>query len=250
MSLSRSVSRSNRVALPLGLLGIVAAVAACSANQPPPAAPPTGLAHGSTERVGSTMMQPGEPAAAPAVASESIATAPVSDAQLASLDDAHLAAVIQAASNRATRIARVEESRGADRDVKRFAHELSASHAEAESRFEERLSQLGIEPASGPVSEQVRTEVESSGLAALRSAHGKELDRAYVDQQLQELTGALTLVLRASGQITRPELRAAVDGLRARLERNAREARDIRDALLSGKTSWRPDAYDPDKVQR
>jgi predicted outer membrane protein len=249
MRLPRSVSRSNRVML-LGIPGIVAALVACSANQPPPAAPASSLARTAPERSGATMMQPSERAAAPAMVSESSAAAPVSDAQLASLDDAHLAAVIQAASNRATRIARVEESRGADRDVKRFAHELAASHADAESRFEEKLSQLGIEPASGPVSDQVRTEVESSGLAALRSAHGKDLDRAYVDQQLQELTGALTLVLRANGQISRPELRAAVDGLRARLERNAREARDIRDALVSGKTSWRPDAYDPDKVQR
>ena len=185
------------------------------------------------------MMQPSEPSA----------PAPVSDAQLAGLDDAHLVAVIQAVSHRATRIARVEETRGADRDVKRFAHDLAASHADAENRFEERLSQLGVEPASGPVSDQVKTEVES-GLAPLRSARGKDLDRVYVDQQLRELTSALTMVVRAAGQVTRPELKAVIDGLRATLERNAREARDIRDALTSGKTGWRPDAYDPDKVQR
>jgi predicted outer membrane protein len=227
------------VTVPLGVLGIIAALAACSASQPPSAAPASGLAQPATEPIGATMMQP----------SDRVAAAPVSDAQLASLDDAHLVAVIQAVSSRATRIARVEESRGSDRDVKRFARELTATHADAEIRFEERLSKLGIEPASGPVSDQVRTEVES-GLDPLRSARGKDLDRVYVDQQLHELTGALTMVVRAAGQVTRPELRAAIDGLRASLERNAREARDIRDSLLSGKTGWQPDAYDPDKVQR
>ena len=239
MSLYGRVFRSNRVSLPLGIVGIVAALAACSANPPPPAAPPSGLAQAATERAGSTMMQPSEPTA----------PTPVSDAQLASLDDAHLVAVIQAVSHRAALIARVEESRGADRDVKRFAYELAASHADAEHRFEERLSQLGVEPASGPVSDQMRTEVES-GLAPLRSARAKDLDRVYVDQQVRDLTSALTIVVRAAGQVTRPELRAVIDGLRATLERNAREARDIRDALTSGTTGWRPDAYDPDRVQR
>jgi predicted outer membrane protein len=118
----------------------------------------------------------------------------------------------------------VEEARGADRDVKRFARELAASHADAENRFEERLSKLGIEPASGPVSDQVRTEVES-GLAPLRSARGKDLDRVYVDQQLRELTSELALVMRAAGQVTRPDLRAVIDGLRAPRSRGTRARR-------------------------
>jgi hypothetical protein len=108
---------------------------------------------------------------------------------------------------------------------------------------------MGIAPASGPVSDQVRTEADTE-LAPLRSAHGKDLDRIYVDQQVRELTRALERVGLASRHVTRPELRAVIDGVRARLERDAREARAIRDTLLSGKTDWRPDAYDPDKVQR
>ncbi len=63
-----------------------------------------------------------------------------------------------------------------------------------------------------------------------------KLDRLYADEQLRELTRALEVVLRASAHVTRPELRATVDGLRARIERDARAARDIRDALTSGKT--------------
>jgi hypothetical protein len=252
MSLLDTAHHSHHLTHPLGIIGIFVAMAACTANQPPPAAPPSSLTQATPERLGSTMMQPsdqGATAPAPAVASDSSAPGPVSDAQLASLDDAHLVGVIQAIDDRAARIARVEEGRGADREVKRVARDLAASHVDAEARFQARLSQLGVEPASGPVSDQVRTEVEI-GLAPLRSARGKDLDRAYVDAQLWELTRAVDLVARAATHITRPEVRAAVDGLRARLEVSVREARDIREALLHGKTEWRPDAYDPDKVQR
>jgi predicted outer membrane protein len=251
MSHPNSAPRSNCAMLPMGIVALVVTMAACAASQPPPLPPPSSQA--TPERLGSTMMQPTDEGAAPAPAvpieSNAPAPAPVSDAQLASLDDAHLAAVIQEVDDRAVRIARVGETRATDPDVKRFARDVATSHIDAQNRFRARLSQLGIEPASGPVSDQASAEVGGER-GSLRSARGKDLDRAYVDQQLRELIRASELVDRAVANVRSPELTAAVEGLRSRLAMNVRQARAIQEAVLAGKTDRRPDAYDPDKFAR
>jgi hypothetical protein len=238
-------------AIPMGVFTAVLSLGACSPSQPPPASPPASLAQAAPERVGATMMQPSNEGAgpAPAVAEGAAVRVPVSDAQLASLDDAHLAGLVQAINDGAIRIALVGERRVTDREVKLFAHDVATTRLDGANKLHARLSELGIEPASGPVSEQVRTEV-GGDLATLPGARGQGFDRGYVEGQLRELAQADELVGRIAGYVRSPELREALDGLRARLESNVRQARAIREAVVNGKTNWRPDAYDPDKVQR
>lgn len=235
----------------LGVFAAVVTMVACNPNQPPPAPPPSSLARAAPERLGSTMMQPSDQEASPAhaVASSPTERAAVSEDQLAALDDAHLAGLVQAANDGAIRIARVGESRVADHAVKRFAHEVATSHLAADSRLRARLSELAIESAGGPVSEQVRTDV-GGDLVALAGARGQDFDRAYVEGQLRDLAWAAELVGRVAGHVRSTELREAFEGLRAKLDASLRRAQALREAVIKGTTNWRPDAYDPDKVQR
>jgi predicted outer membrane protein len=197
-------------------------------------------------------MQPSDRGVAPAVIAPRAFTehTQVSDAQLATLDDAHIAGLIEEVNDGAARLANVGDRRVTDHEVKRFAHELAAKHLAAQTMLRTRLSELGIEPASGPVSEQVRLDV-GGDLDALPSSSGQDFDRAYVDGQLRNLTRATELLDRIIGEVKGSERTAAVvEVLRSRLDADIRGAETLRDSLRNGTTNERPDAFDPDKSVR
>jgi predicted outer membrane protein len=251
MTHTKSAHRSSYATIPIGIFAAVVTMGACTTNQPPFSAPPSSAAQEAQPRYGATMMQPSDRGAHPAVTAtrSSTARAPVSDAELATLDDAHLAGLIEEVNDGAERFASVGERRVTGRQVKRFAHDLAARHAAAQSRFLVRLAQLGIEPASGPVSEQVHAD-DGADLETLPGRAGQDFDRAYVDGQLRDLTRAAALLGRIIGRVQRPDLTAALEDLRSRLDAGIRGAESFRDSLLEGTTNRTPDAYDPDKLQR
>jgi predicted outer membrane protein len=251
MTHTKSAPRSSYATIPIGILATVFTMGACTTNQPPSSAPPSSAAQEAQPRYGATMMQPSDRGAGPALTAtrSSSAGAPVSDAELATLDYAHLAGLIEEVNDGAERFASVGERRVTGRQVKRFAHDLATRHAAAKSRFLVRLAQLGIEPASGPVSEQVHADDEGD-LETLPGRAGQDFDRAYLDGQLRDLTRAADLLGRIIGRVQRPDLMAALEDLRSRLNADIRVAESLRDSLLEGATNRTPDAYDPDKLQR
>ena len=143
----------------------------------------------------------------------------------------------------------VGKKRVTDHQVKRLAHGIAATQIAAQTRLRARLSELGIEPARGPFSEQVRRDV-GSDLDALPSASGQGLDRAYVDGQLGDLTRAAELLGRITGHLRDPGLAEALQWLASGLDADIRGAQSLRDSLQEGTTNRRPDAYDPDKSSR
>jgi predicted outer membrane protein len=250
----KTLPRSNHAAIQIGVFAAVIALGACTTNQPPSSPPPSSVAHAARPRYGATMMQPSVRGVqgggrAATSAPSSTAPKPVSEAELATLDDAHLSGLIEEVNDGAARFASLGERRVTDHKVKRFAHDLVSRHVATQSKFRDRLVQLGIDPASGPLREQVRAEV-GRDLEALPSARGEDFDRAYVDGQLRDLTRAADLLDRIIGHVQRPDLRAAVEDLRSRLDADIRGAESLRDSLHAGTTNRRPDAYDPDKFER
>jgi predicted outer membrane protein len=246
-----SAHRSSCAAVPVVLVAVLAGIGACSPAQPPPSSPPTAMARPAPERTGSTMMQPGSRDAVerapgdPVVATNPATSSP--EGNVASLDDAHLAALVQTANDRAIRVARLGESRVTDREVKRLAHDVATSHLDAQNKLRARLAALGIEPASSTGSDQMHTDV-GGDLVTLQSTHGKAFDSAYVDAQVRELGRAVELIDRVAEHIKSPELKEAVEGMRSKLEMNMRLVRSVREAVRSGTTNLRHDAFDPDKV--
>jgi predicted outer membrane protein len=251
MTHNNAAPRSSYATIPIGVFAAVITMSACTANQPPSSPPPSSTVQAVPQRYGATMMQPSGQAAerATRAVGTSIARTPVSDAQLATLDDAHLAGIIEEATDGAARLARVGEGRVTDHKVKRFAHSIAAMQIAAKTRLRARLSELGIEPVSGPVSEQVRLDVVSD-LDTLPSASGEDLDRAYVDGQLRDLTRAAELLGRLIGHLKDPGLTEALEWLGSGLDADIRGAQSLRDSLLAGTTNQQPDAYDPDKRSR
>jgi predicted outer membrane protein len=255
MTHKHAAPRSSYATIPTGVFAAVVTMSACTANQPPSLPPPSSMAQATPDHYGATMMQPmmqpGDQAAGQttAGAGSSSEPAPLSDTQLAALDDAHLAGIIEEVTDGAARFARVGEKRVTDHQVKRFAHGIAAKQIAAQTRLRARLSELGIEPARGPFSEQVRRDV-GSDLDALPSASGQDLDRAYVDGQLRDLTRAAELLGRLTGHLRDPGLVEALQWLGSGLDADIRGAQSLRDSLQKGTTNRRPDAYDPDKSSR
>ena len=247
---NKGVLRSSCASIPIGVFTAVVTMGACNSSQaPPPVAPASSAPQATPERYGATLMQPSDQGVAPAVIAARAFTehTPVSDAQLATLDAAHIAGRIEEVNDGAARLANVGDRRVIDHEVKRFAHEIAAKHLAAQTMLRTRLSELGIEPASGPVSEQVRADV-GDDLDALPSSSGQDFDRAYVDGQLRNLTRAAELLDRIIGRVKGSELTAAmVEVLRSRLDADIRGAQTLRDSLRNGTTNEHPDAFDPDK---
>jgi hypothetical protein len=247
----RGAHWSSYVAIPMGIFATIVTTAACASKQAPPSPPPSSAAPTAPDRYGATMMQPSDQATGQAVrvAASPLDPPPTSDAQLATLDDAHLAGLIEEVDDGVVRLASAGERRATDHQVKRFAHDIAAKHLAATSGLRARFSQLGLQPASGPVSEQARVDV-GGDLATLPSAKGQDFDRAYVDGQRRELARAAELVGRIMGHVESPEFADALEQLRSRLAADVRGARSLDDSLRKGTTNERPDAYDPDKSRR
>jgi putative membrane protein len=255
MILNKGAPRSSYASVPIGVFAAVVAMGACTSSQPPPVAPASSAPQATPERYGATLMQPSEPsdpAVAPAVIVPRVLTehTAVSDAQLATLDDAHIAGLVEEVNDGAARLANVGDRRATDQEVKRFAHEIAAKHLAAQTMLRTRVSELHIEPATGAVSEQVRVDV-GGDLDILPSSSGQDFDRAYVDGQLRNLTRAAELLDRITGRVKGSELTApVVEALRSKLDADIRGAQTLRDSLRNGTTNERPDAFDPDKVRR
>jgi putative membrane protein len=244
---------SSCASVPMGVLTAVFMLGACSSSQPPPMAPVSSAppARPEPEPYGATLMQPSEPEVprVAAVPHAAIEHAPVSDAQLAALDDAHVAGLIQEVNDGTAALASVGERRVTDHEVKRFAHAIATTHLAAQTMLRTRLSELGIEPASSPVSAQVAADVRAE-LDALPTATGPDFDRAYVDGQLQSLTRAAELIERVAARVQGSGRTATVvEVLRSRLDADIRGAQSLRDSLRAGTTNERPDSFDPDKFK-
>jgi predicted outer membrane protein len=254
---NKGALRSSYASIPLGIFTAVVTMSACGSSQPPPQAPASSTAQAAPDRFGATLMQPSDPqpstpeVARPVVVPRAFTEeTPVSDAQLATLDDAHIAGLVEEVNDGAARLANVGDRRVTDHEVKRFAHEIAAKHLAAQTMLRTRLSELGIEPASGPVSEQVRVDVQGD-LDTLPSATGQDFDRVYVDGQLRNLTRAAELLDRITARVKGSDRMASViDALRTRLDADIRGAQSLRDSLRNGTTNERPDAFDPDKSHR
>jgi putative membrane protein len=149
---------------------------------------------------------------------------------VSSLNDAQLAAVVQAINQGEIQEAQLAQQRAANPDVKRFARDMMTSHRNIMNEDQSVLSQAQITPSDNAVSQQLRTDSQSQ-MSTLEGMRGKDFDREYIDSQIKDHNKAIELIDRIIPNVKNPQLKAQLQNARPRLEAHLREAERVQQKL-------------------
>lgn len=155
---------------------------------------------------------------------------------VSSLNDAQLAAVIQAINQGEIQEAQLAEQRATSPEVKRFARDMMTSHRNIMSEDQSVLSQAQITPSDNAVSQQLRTDSQGE-MSTLEGMRGRDFDREYVDSQIKDHNKAIELLDRIIPNVKNPQLKAQLQNARPRLEAHLRQAERVQQKLQQGSTN-------------
>jgi predicted outer membrane protein len=163
------------------------------------------------------------------------------EAELSQLDDAQLAAVVQAVNDGEIRIAQLVESRTTNADVKRLAHELLVSHQVLLSKDRALWARLNLTPSASAISARVDADTQNE-VALLTGVRGDSFDRDYVELQVQDQNSAIELVGRIIPDLKRADFKAGLKSARSKLEGHLRMAESTQESLAGkGVTDRQPE---------
>jgi putative membrane protein len=158
---------------------------------------------------------------------------------VSSLNDAQLAAVIQAIHQDQMQEAQLAEQRATSPELKRYARDMVNSHRNIMNENQSVLSQAQITPSDNAVSQQLRTDAQNE-MSTLEGLRGRDFDREYLDDQIRNHNKAIELVDRIVPNIKNPQLKAHLQSVRTRLEGHLREAERIQQKMQQGSTNKQP----------
>jgi putative membrane protein len=158
---------------------------------------------------------------------------------VSTLNDAQLAAVVQAIHQDQLQEAQLAEQRAASPEVKRYARDMVNAHRNVMNENQSVLSQAQITPSDNAISQQLRTDSQNE-MSTLEGLRGRDFDREYLDDQIRDHNKALELVDRIVPNIKNPQLKAHLQHARMRLEAHLREAEKLQQKMQQGSTSKQP----------
>jgi putative membrane protein len=162
-----------------------------------------------------------------------------SNAQLSQLNDAQIAAVLEALNDGEIRIAEMAEATTSKPEVRRLAHELSVDHQAMLSKEKGLWSRLHITPQANPVSGQLDSDTQTD-VTKLTAAQGDQFDREYVDMQVRAHHQAIDLIDRLLPYVKNNEIRSDLEAARPKLEMHLRMAQQVSDSMKKGVTERQP----------
>jgi putative membrane protein len=153
-----------------------------------------------------------------------------------SLNDAQVAAVVNALNLGEIQEAQVAVSKAKSPDVKRFAQHMLTDHRDMQSKDAALLSRLQITPSENAVSNQLKTDAQNE-LSTLQNVTGRDFDREYIDSQVRAHNQALELIDRTMSSVKSSDLRNELQKARSKIEEHLREAERIQQSLQQGTTT-------------
>jgi putative membrane protein len=149
---------------------------------------------------------------------------------VSALDDAQLAAVLQAINATEVQAAQVAVNRASSPEVKRFARQMLDQHRGMQAHTNAMFQRLQIVPSENAISNQLRSDSQSE-ISMLQGERGKDFDRAYVDAQVRDHNKMLELIDRMIPNAKNPELRTGLQNDRAKIESHLREIEHAQQSL-------------------
>jgi putative membrane protein len=166
-------------------------------------------------------------------------TASAMGTDVSSLNDAQLAAVVQALNQGEVLEAQLAQNKAVSPNTKRFAKEMMNVHREMQNRTNALLARLQMSPSESPVSTRLKTDVQNE-TATLQTMRGRDFDRDYVDAQVRNHNKALELLDRITPIVKNPDLKAALASDRLQVEEHLRAAERIEETLQKGAANAQP----------
>lgn len=152
---------------------------------------------------------------------------------VANLDDAQVAAVLQAMNSGEIQQAQLADKEATSPEVKRFAQKMLVAHREMQGSDAMLFSRLKLTPRDNTVSNELKTDAQSE-LSTLRDETGKNFDRDYMEGQVSAHRHALELIDRLLMTTRGPELRTDLRDARPKVEDHLRDAERIQQNLVKG----------------
>jgi len=168
-----------------------------------------------------------------------MASGPPSDADLAKLDDAQFAAVIESLNDGEVREAQLVLGQTMNPDVKRFAHDMSVDHQAMMNKAKALWSKLNIMPSATAISGQLDAGTQND-MTTLAAMHGDALDREYADIQARDHMNAADLVGRIIPNVKSAAFRSDLTAALAKIQSHQRMAESLQKQLEKGVTNRQP----------
>ncbi len=158
---------------------------------------------------------------------------------LATLNDAQFAAIVQAVNAGEIQEAQVAMTRATSAEVKQFARDMASAHRGMQTKMTTLLGKQQITPSDNVVSNQLRSDTQGE-VSTLQTLHGKDFDRDYIDAQVRNHNKALELLDQMMPNVKNPELKAALTNTRPKIEAHLRDAERVQLTLQKGTASPQP----------
>jgi putative membrane protein len=155
---------------------------------------------------------------------------------VSTLNDAQLAAVIVALDQGEIQEAQLAQSKALSADTKKFAMHMATAHQAMLTKNQGLFSQLQITPSENAVSQQLQSDAQNQ-LSTLQSMRGRDFDRDYVDAQIKAHNQALELIDRMIPNARNPQLKAALETTRPKIQEHLQEAERAQQKLQQGATN-------------
>jgi putative membrane protein len=152
-------------------------------------------------------------------------------AEIPDMDDAQIADVVITANNIVIQAGKLAHSRSSDQKIKEYAKRMIGEHAVVNGAATELTARLNLTARNNPISNALRTGSEKN-IAELASLHGKEFDKAYIDQAVILHQDILDTIDNRLVPYARSEdLKALLYNLFSPLSDHLEQAQEIRESL-------------------
>lgn len=198
----------------------------------------SGMGGSGTGAMGSTMGQGGAAGTAGAMdmggppAQSSAAGAMAGPSDAAALDDAQIAAVVVAINQGEIQAAQLAQSKAKASDVKNFASHMLHAHQSMLAKTQKEFATAQLTPSGSAVTQQMQADVKGQQ-STLQSMTGKDFDRTYIDDQVQDHTQALDMIDRMMSHAKLPQLKTCLQDAKTMVESHLRDAKSLQQKLQS-----------------
>jgi putative membrane protein len=153
-----------------------------------------------------------------------------SSMDVSNLNDAQVAAVLQALNASEIQQAQLAMSKAKSPDVKRFAQKMLMAHREMQTTQATLLTRVHITPSDNAVSNQLKSDTQNE-MTTLQSLSGRDFDRDYIDAQVRGHNHALELIDHMAPNVQNSEFRTDLQNARPKIEQHLKDAERIQQRL-------------------